>query len=180
MENFVECWIDALNKTYIANVKVSDVNNWDISPLFPSVPKKDLFKPIDNPEFWNNVKPLDGSVEYIKRLIDDGHEVYVVTASHPNTVKPKLEKVLRVYFPYIPYKNVIIAHNKQMIKGDILIDDAPHNLIGGDYLKLLMTAQHNLGFDAIENDMIRVDSWEHAYRVISDIAERYIDRETEE
>ena len=56
-----------------------------------------------------------------------------------------------------------------MIKGDILIDDAVHNHIGGDYRKFLMNAPHNEKYDADANGMIRVSSWKEIYELIVNI-----------
>lgn len=57
-----------------------------------------------------------------------------------------------------------------MIRGDILIDDAPHNLVGGDYVKILMTANHNRSYDASANGMIRVIDWLDIQNCISAVA----------
>ena len=117
--------------------------------------------------FCNAVKPLPGAVEYLKRLQDDGHDIYIVTTSNYLSLKGKMENLLFKYFPFIKWDHVIITSNKQMIRGDVLIDDGVHNLEGGDYFKILMTAPHNRNYDAAANKMIRVDSWENIYRVIS-------------
>ena len=66
--------------------------------------------------------------------------------------------------------DVIITANKQMIKGDVLIDDGVHNHIGGGYEKLLMDAPHNRGIDAEGNGMVRVKNWAEIYREIRRIA----------
>ena len=109
-------------------------------------------------DYFNNGYSCSESM--IKWAIDEGHEVYIVTASAYETIKSKMENVLFRYFPFISWSNVIIASNKQMIHGDMLIDDAPHNLIDGKYVKILMTAPHNINYDAARNHMIRVNSWE--------------------
>ena len=46
-----------------------------------------------------------------------------------------------------------------MIRGDVLIDDGVHNLEGGAYAKILMTAPHNRNYDAEGNGMVRVHNW---------------------
>jgi 5'(3')-deoxyribonucleotidase len=64
---------------------------------------------------------------------------------------------------------VIVTSKKQMIRGDVLIDDGVHNLEGGDYVKILMTAPHNRGSDAEKNGMIRVHNWRQVEEVIQKI-----------
>ena len=83
-----------------------------------------------------------------------------------------MEEVLFRYFPFIEWKDVIIASRKQMIRADILIDDGIHNHIDGDYLRLLYTAPHNREYDAEANGMIRVNGWEEIYRIITELNDR--------
>lgn len=66
---------------------------------------------------------------------------------------------------------MIITANKQMIRGDVLIDDGVHNLEGGSYKKILMTAPHNRNYDAEANGMIRVSNWTEIEKSIFDLAE---------
>lgn len=72
----------------------------------------------------------------------------------------------------IHWSNVIITSNKQMVRGDILIDDGLHNLVGGEYEKVLMTAPHNKDFSEEEHYGIRrVNNWDEAYNVVCEIAQ---------
>ena len=62
-----------------------------------------------------------------------------------------------------------MAHNKQMILGDVLVDDNPRNLVNGNYRGLLMTAPHNQGYPERLSNLIRVNSWEEVYGLIDKI-----------
>ena len=81
-------------------------------------------------------------------------------------LKSKMENCLFKWFPYLSWKNVIVTHNKQMIIGDVLVDDAPHNLIGGRYKKILMSAPHNRHFETTGTGIVRVSNWLQVYEVI--------------
>ena len=59
-----------------------------------------------------------------------------------------------------------------MIRGDVLIDDGIHNLEGGHYEKILMTAPHNINYDAEKHGMIRVRNWKEIERVIDQLQRR--------
>ena len=61
---------------------------------------------------------------------------------------------------------MIITGRKQMIRGDVLIDDGIHNLEGGQYRKILFTAPHNRFYDAEANGMTRVTTWEEVVAII--------------
>lgn len=159
VEYLLYAWVDRLNEKHDLSVQYSDIQEWDISIAFPTLTREQVFAPLFEDDFWETVKPMPDAAEVLKWAIDEGHEVYIVTASAYQTIKSKMENVLFKHFPFISWENVFIAQNKQMIRGDILIDDAPHNLEGGDYAKLLMTASHNQTYDAYANGMTRVYNW---------------------
>ena len=168
IENLTDAWIAYLNDRYGTSVKKEDIASWDFAEAFPTLDKSQVFGALYDEELWERVKPLPGAVKYLKKLIDDGNQVVIVTASHPDSVSAKMNKVLFRYFPYLTYQDVIIASKKQLISGDFLIDDAPHNL-GGGYMGLLFTAQHNRSITdeelAMQNS-IRVDNWKEVYELI--------------
>lgn len=172
MDDTIECllveWIDWLNEQYGTNVQEDDIHDYDVSLAFPTLTKAQVFEPLMHRELWHRVKPKTGARYALERLVNDGHDVYIVTSSNFHTIESKLNDVLFMYFPYIDPAHVIVARNKQMIRGDIMIDDAPHNLVGGDYLKIMPTAPHNREFDAKANGIIRADTWDEIYNIVND------------
>lgn len=170
IEHLLFAWVDCLNKRHGLSVKYSDINEWNVCTAFPTLKAEQVYAPLLEDDFWKTVKPIQGAGDVLQWAIEQGHEVYIVTASAYETIKSKMEHVLFKYFPFISWKNVLIAHRKQMIRGDILIDDAPHNLEGGDYVKLLMDANHNMSYDASGNGMIRVHNWNDIQQCIIAIA----------
>ncbi len=94
----------------------------------------------------------------------------IVTASTYVTIKAKAEKVLFRYFPFLTWDDVIVTSRKQLINGDVLVDDGVHNHYGGSYRKILMDAMHNQGIDESEIGAVRVMNWDEAYIEICKIA----------
>lgn len=172
IENLLETWVSFLNETHGTKVHKDDIDDWDISKAFPTIDIQQVYAPLFNENMWKRVKPLPGAVKYLKRLIDDGHKVVIVTASHQDTVAMKLNNVLFKYFPYLSTNDVIVTSQKQLIRGNILIDDAPHNLEGGGYFGILVTSPHNRAYDADANGFVRADSWEEIYNIVCDYAQK--------
>lgn len=172
VENLCETWVEFLNETHGTTVHKDDIHDWDMSKAFPTIEKQQVYDPLFNENMWKMVTPLPGAVEYLKRLIDDGHKVVIVTASHQNTVAMKLNNVLFRYFPYLTTSDVIITSQKQLVCGDVMIDDAPHNLVGGNYYGILVTAPHNRAYDAESNGFIRADTWEQIYNIVCNYARK--------
>lgn len=148
IENLAEAWVAYLNARHQTSTSLSDITDWDISKAFPTLTKEQVYAPLFEDTFWSWVKPMKGASETLQKLIADGHTVLIVTTSNYQTLAAKMEQVLFHYFPFLTWNDVIITAHKQLIKGDVLVDDGIHNLEGGDYFKILMTAPHNRNYDA--------------------------------
>lgn len=175
MDDTIECLLDAwcgwLNRVHGTSVRSEDVTEWDVAKFFPSLTRDEIFAPLlKNEEFWTTVKPKPDAMEYLWKINEDGDQIYIITSSHFETIKPKFDCIIKRYFPWISWKNVIITSNKQMVSGDVLVDDGIHNLVGGNYEKILMTAPHNKSIDlSTLSDIRRADSWSDVYSIIQEI-----------
>lgn len=167
LESLLPAWVQWLNDRHGLSVDHESISEWDMHIAFPSLADEELFAPLSDRSFWKTVMPKPNAPMYVKKLIDDGHKVYVCTASHYSTLQYKTEEVLFKYFPYLKWENVIVAHDKYLIKGDVIIDDALHNLEGRECnsIALLMDAPHNRNVRTPFLD--RVHSWEEIYQIIS-------------
>ena len=170
MTHLTRAWCRCLNKRYGTNVSANDILEWKISNYFPELTEDQVFAPLHEDSFWWDVEPMVDAPRYIKQLMDEGFNVYICTASFFDTIKSKFERVLGRYFPFISWNQVIVTKNKQLVNGDILIDDGIHNLEGGRYKKVLMSAPHNRDYDAESHGMTRVKSWEEAYNAVHSYA----------
>lgn len=168
LEDLVGCWIAELNAQHGTSVEMEDITEWRIANFFPTLTVEELYAPLFDPQMWGKLQAIPGAAENVKRLIDDGHTVRVVTATHYGTVLPKMERFLYLY-PFLKWKNVIIASDKSMILGDVMIDDGVHNLENTSCAKILFDRPHNRSYDAEANGMVRVRTWDEIYDVISEL-----------
>lgn len=159
-------WCECLNVKYNLNISADDISEWDMSKFYPMLTKDQIYDPIHRDSFWKSVSPKPYAAHYLKKLIDDGFQIYLCTATDYRNIQAKYEYVIDKYFPFIQWSHVIVAYNKQMIKADVLIDDGVHNLEGGEFIKVLMTAPHNKNYNAAENGMYRANDWREAYEII--------------
>lgn len=170
IEDLLGSWVAFLNKTHGTNVEPNDVSGWDVSKFFPTLTKPQVFAPLYDDDLWRTVKPIDSAADVLQQLIADGHTVYIVTSSLYETLPVKMTEVLFKYFPFLKWDDVIITKHKQLIRGDVLVDDGVHNLEGGDYLKILMDAPHNRTYNATDGGMHRVTDWNEIYELITQYA----------
>ena len=170
LEQLVAGWCAYLHDRYGTETTASDVKEWNMSKAFPSLTHAEVYGATEDDALWDYVKPMPGAKEGLEALLEDGHEIFVVTATGYETLRAKMEKVLFRYFPFIPWSRVIITEKKQLISGDILIDDGPHNLTGGSYRKILFSAGHNRGFDETSIGAVRVSNWKEVVAAVRKIA----------
>lgn len=161
-------WLAELNKKYNCNVKKEDVKSWDITKAYPNLTSDEVLEPLYNNGFWSKTTPVEGSGYFLKKLSDDGHKILIVTASNKETFDAKTMKFMEM-FPFLTKEQIIREDNKQRVKGDVLIDDGVHNLIGGKYIKFLFNQPNNSNFKEQEYDITRVYSWKEIYERISNL-----------
>lgn len=166
MTYLVRAWCQCLNRRYGTNVSEGDIRGWRMSDYFPDLTEDQVFAPLGENDFWREVEPVDDAPRYIKLLLDEGYDVYVCTASSFDAIKSKFDCILGRFFPFIPLNRVIVTGRKQLIRGNVLIDDGIHNLEGGAYEKILMSRPHNQSYNAEIHGMKRVCSWKEAYDAI--------------
>ena len=166
IEQLLAALVRKANERFRRSVTVDEITDWTIVCAYPGLEKQQILELMYEPGFWDTVEPVPGAADALKYLMDEGHQVYIVTATEFENVPAKMERVLFRYFPFLSRDQVIITGNKQMIRGDVLIDDGIHNLEGGEYRKILFTAPYNKDYDAEANGMIRVHNWDEILRVI--------------
>ncbi len=173
IEYLLEAWVNGINKKYNRSVTCEEITDWDVSKAYPGLSFEQVYEIPTLPGFWKTVKPIPGAADALQRIMAAGHEVYVVTATPYVSVSEKMSDLLFRCFPFLSWDQLIITSRKQLIRGDVLIDDGVHNLEGGDYIKILMSAPHNRNYNAEANGMIRVCSWPEIEEVIQKLSEDF-------
>jgi 5'-nucleotidase len=107
-------------------ISTSQILCWDMSKYVshPEVLKSIYFRH----GYFTTLPTLPGAVNALGELADDGHELVIVSSPcTPHSAAEKLEWCKK-HLPFLDQKNVWIGHNKHHVRGDILIDDGPHNI----------------------------------------------------
>ena len=170
----VKSWIHWLNVRHGLRVQYEDIKEWDMQVAFPSLTKEQIYWPLYQQCFWTEVAPKPYSVEYLKKLIDDGHQVYICSASSPSTIGFKVKECLFRCFNYLNNSNLIFTYNKQLVNADFCIDDGIHNLMDAPYRGILISTPYNKSINLYEisSNIVRVNSLKEAYEYVKKEAER--------
>lgn len=158
-------WVAALNKKYGTTVSPEDVTDWEITKTFPTLSKAQVFGVLKEHDLWAGLMPIPGSQKYLNKLHEEKHDIYIATATDFDTCGTKVRRFMELY-PFLTPERFIIAHNKQLIRGDVLVDNYPGNLINGNYLRILFDRPHNRNFQEKEHGMFRATTWEEVYLYI--------------
>lgn len=175
IEYLLPAWVSWLNNLYNLNVNYDEISEWDMQKFFPTLSYDKIYAPLFENDFWGTVKPREDAIIYLSKMIELGFNLYICTTSNYKTIRSKLENIIDRHFPFISWEKIITTSNKQLINADILVDDGIHNLIGGSYKKILMSAPHNKDYAANEHGMFRVHNWEEAYEKIIEYSNQIFD-----
>jgi len=173
-------WLDHIFFHTGIRAGVEDLTQWDISkcPPLTNVPAEVINSRLQDPGFYLGIKPILGAQEYIKRLHDEGHEIYFVTARHGDTSMPETIQWMAIHFPWIiTDKQVNFVYDKHIIRGDVLIDDKAQTLIryGEEYpFATLMAIEYPYNRHTAEEGVLLVPrdrlAWERLYKHITELA----------
>ena len=164
IENLVEAWTAEIERKYGYHKTSEDITEWEMYKFYPDLEPNYIYDILDDSDFWKTVKPKEDAIKYLK-LLQENFDVYIVTAARMSTVSSKISDILFKYFPFIDNEHVIVCYNKQMIKGDVIIDDGIHNLVGHEAIKILYDTPHNRNV-VTSLDIHRMFTWKEIYYFI--------------
>lgn len=124
INNFMGYLIEKHNERYGTNIKVTDVKKWDVDSVLPH--GHEIFMEAG---FFENIPVKNNSVASLKRMIKSTkYDIYIITACNSNR---ELEEKYIWFDKYLPDFNkdrIIKCKEKELIRGDVLIDDKVDNL----------------------------------------------------
>jgi 5'(3')-deoxyribonucleotidase len=114
------------------------------------------------PNFFRTMSVNLNSQSVLEQL-NQKYQVFIVSAAmeFPQSLPEKLEW-LREHFPFLSWKQIVFCGSKQVVHGDYMIDDLPHNLEKFNGEKLIFTAPHNTHI----NNFKRVNDWDDIGRLL--------------
>ena len=123
IEQLLKAWVKRANEKFHRNVALDEITDWNVAAPFSGLTRTQVYDVTYEPGFWRSVEPMPGAAEALRHFMDEGHEVFIVTATEIEHVEEKMKGLLFRYFPFLSWDHVIITSRKQMIRGDVLIDD---------------------------------------------------------
>lgn len=128
-------WLIILNKKYGLDCKESDIIDWQMNKAKPlsGLTNEQVLDVLNLPGFYYNLELIPGARENIEAL-NKIHEIYFVTARWGKTAHVETLQWYKETFPFLKSNQLIWCDKKELIQGDIIIDDKPETL-GNFWLK---------------------------------------------
>lgn len=139
---FVPEWIRRYNIDYGDNLKVEEINEWSLLSFVKPKCGKKIYDYIEQPNIYDNLLPIEGSLKGINNLKKQGHRIIYATASTEGHAKVKYHW-LKKYGFIDNINDYAELHDKSLIYADILIDDRYDNVKNFRGLGILYRAPWN-------------------------------------
>lgn len=171
---FIPTCIKKYNEIYGTNHSIDEITKWDISGIF----EHDLWSIFDKCDVLEHMPLKEGAFETIEKWHNQGHQITIVTGVNDiKSYEDKIKWLKNIGLDKYIY-DIIPTKNKELLSGDILVDDNPEYLrkfqkTNPDALCLLMTAQHNKGKD-YSDEFIRIHSW-HELSLLVELLTRVVE-----
>lgn len=170
--NTTEAVIEYLNERIPnLNLEMKDIKEYWLEWNLPADYSLIVREAFESKYMWKKVKLIKGAKKYIRKLYEEGHEIYFVTSSLPENLRKKIKHLSReldFFKENYVWKHTINIHNKQLINLDVLIDDAMFNLIGDRSYKSICFDYPWNRYNT-EKSITRCHNWEEIYEAIRQI-----------
>lgn len=99
------------------------LSSWDAT-LPDGTPTSAYFK---KPGFFRSLEPIYAGLNFMKKARNLGHDVVIVSSAPDAHAPGEKRQWIEEHLPWLPKHDVIFASRKELVQGDVLIDDYPRN-----------------------------------------------------
>tara|TARA_B100000085_G_scaffold91924_1_gene83100 strand:- start:3214 stop:3810 length:597 start_codon:yes stop_codon:yes gene_type:complete len=159
-----------------------DQGHFDLRKHYPDVPAEALntyISVFNESAYMRYLEPMDGAVEYVTKLAEEGYRFSVVSSQTTNKVanrarEDNLKEVFGDVFEDFTFLETGQGKYYALQKFDmetIWIDDKPDNVESGKVLGLvpiLLDLPHNRSYNNKQMNIQRANSWKDIYDIIKE------------
>lgn len=167
--NLQEVVVELFNERYGTNYTLEGFTDYDVAQNLPKNEAILMKTMYGEDNLYSNIKPLHGAQNAIEKLINDGHQVYVVSDVIPKTYAEKVEW-LRFYFPQIDEAHIVAMKHKHLLRCDVMIEDNLQNLLAKPYYeRVCFDYAWNRKISDYAYGIHRVSNWNEVLDVINEL-----------
>lgn len=170
-------FMETYNEFFNTNKRPSDFEGYYIDDSIKDPVQKRAFgEYLVQRNFYRGAKLKEGAKEAITELAKK-YDVYICTAYYMNYVRELCGKIVEQKYEFIAREmpdfnmsKILFTNSKNVVVGDIMIDDNVNNLLTNkSYQKLLFTAEHNESMSDDElrvHNLVRVNNWADILKIL--------------
>jgi len=150
------------------NLQKEDIKDWDIGQYVLPEYKNMIYRIIEDPYIYNNIKPIDGALEgynYLKNKKDKNgnlqYDILFVTNSTIGCAGRKYDWLIENGFE-VNHHNYIEMYRKDLLNVDIMIDDNFENISKTPGIGILFDAPWNKQYKWYP----RANNWDEVISII--------------
>lgn len=123
--NVYDEWYGRYNRDWLDNLTMDRVTEWAVHKFVKPACGLRIYEYLSDPDLYDDAKLIDGASDGIKKLRGMGFRVVFLSSG----IHPGKAKLLRKHgLLGDDDRDIIIAHDKSLVMGKYLVDDAPHNI----------------------------------------------------
>ena len=159
-----------------------DQGHFDLRKHYPEVPAEALntyISVFNESAYMRYLEPMDGAVEYVTKLADEGYKFSVITSQTLNKVanRAREDNLKEVFgdvfedFTFLETGQGKYFALQKFDMGTIWIDDKPDNVESGKVLGLvpiLLDLPHNRSYNNKQMNIQRANSWKDINDIIKE------------
>ena len=158
-----------MNKEFDKSYTIGDVKSWDLHANFPGYIVEWIHERVRSPGFFRKLPIREGCYDALQE-INNIHKVIIVTA-HPGGFwrsqyyhSNKMDWVAE-NLSFMKPEQVVFTATKNIVRGDVLVDDAPKNLKEFDRITIAFDHPYNRKSPAT----FRAKSWDDVRFILLEI-----------
>lgn len=130
LADIITPWLAIYNDRFDDCLTPEDITDWDIKKFVKLEAKSKMFPIINEPYFYDYVRPIKNVLNFLHQDLVKGDEVGIITSCNNNTnmIEGKL-KWLKKWVPQIDPSDVMFVNNKGWGSANFLVDDRPKNIM---------------------------------------------------
>lgn len=124
--NLMDAWLRLYNIAYDDDLHKADITDWDLSKFVKPECGAKIYQWVSTTEIYDMVRPIKHALPAINELREYGNRIVFVTASTIGSSGRKFRWLNDNGFNVF-IGDYVEAHDKSLIRGDIMLDDGMHN-----------------------------------------------------
>lgn len=163
----IPVWLGFYNTDYNDSLTIDDITDWGLHKFVKPECGKKIYDYLYLDNLYDNVKQIQGAREGFELLSANDYDVVFVSSGFQPSKYRWMQRngfLKAEKWEFDP--KLVIAHDKSLIKGEVMIDDGVHNLKAFDGTRVLFDQPWNREAYRTPYFYVRALSWEHIVEML--------------